>query len=61
MARANSTSWGYKVSSRIIDIGQLVREAEGADYNLPTYIYEFNGGSRRFVTYDSETYQWANE
>lgn len=57
--RPSPPNFGYKVSSRIINIGQLVRETEGADWDLPTYIYEFGGGSRRFVQYDASTYAWT--
>jgi hypothetical protein len=43
---------GYKVTTRIVDWGQMVREVEGSRWNLPTGKYFFGDGDQRvFVTY----------
>lgn len=54
---ANTSNWGYKVTTRNISVNQLVRDAEGAEYDLPYYIYEFGEGTRRFVSY--QPYDWT--
>lgn len=61
MSRPTSNgNFGYKVTSRIIDVGQLVRDAEGAVWDLPYYIYEFGDtNTRRFVQY--QPYDWTDE
>lgn len=56
MARpANTSNYGYKVTTRTIDVQAMVREAEGAAWDMPYYTFEFGG--RRFVQYNP--YDWA--
>lgn len=53
-----NTGSGYKVTTRTIDVSQLVREAEGSAWDLPYYIYKFENG-REFVEF--QPYSWTDE
>lgn len=58
MSRPGNGGAGYKVTTRTIDVQQLVREAEGSAWDNPYYIYEFGSGERKFVSYSP--YDWVN-
>ena len=49
----NFTNTGYKVTTRILDWNQMVREADGPRWNLPqaNYFIETPFGQRVFVKY----------
>jgi hypothetical protein len=58
MARpTNNQNQGYKVTTRLIDINQLVREAEGSTFDDPYWIYAMDDGERKFVQYNP--YDWV--
>lgn len=57
MSRPTSNgNYGYKVTSRTIYVDQVVRSAEGADWDLPYAIYQFDNG-KKFVEY--KAYSWT--